>query len=395
MYPRVISEQLSRDLDIVRGASALVVLLAHICQWFVMPLVGLDHFGVKVLVTASHFAVLAFLALSGFVITSSLVNNYSRNGRVDVSAYVRKRLERILVPSISAVLFSVLVAIWIVATEAHGSKSFRTAEDLYVAREFIAISLRDTLASLLLCNGIIPGFETISTNGPLWSLSIEFWLYFLALIAAVGICNFEKEQSAAAMFIALGMLLLFFVTRPMSLGQYVGYWVIGSVLYFHFAGLPWAGKALNLTCFAGGLAVVTAILAGVKLDLVQGVGVGGLVAIPIKAALILIGARAVALLKYCPGLGMFVWLSRSSYTLYVFHFPLLCLVFSLTHQQYLAWSSEQKVTFLFLLGISIIVFSHFLAFIVENKSIGAWIVRRLWKWFRLFIVHLNRHTHVL
>lgn len=96
-----ISPELSQFLDAVRGYAALVVLVAHVVQWFILPVVGAEtpiHYAAGL---TAHLAVLVFFVLSGFVITHSLSVASGKSGAVSAGKWLTSRCIRIVPPHFS------------------------------------------------------------------------------------------------------------------------------------------------------------------------------------------------------------------------------------------------------------------------------------------------------
>lgn len=56
-------------LDAARGLCAIIVFSAHLCQIFVMRLIGPDHLAFQIAGTAARHAVLTFFLISGYLIS--------------------------------------------------------------------------------------------------------------------------------------------------------------------------------------------------------------------------------------------------------------------------------------------------------------------------------------
>ena len=384
----MLEKEESQTLDAIRGMAALVVLLMHAKQWFICPLIGWDHPSVVFTSHLTHFAVLVFFALSGFVITHSLrVNARRNNGRIDAAAYLRSRLSRILPPAIAATLFAVAVAILILGLDMHGADSFRTEHDKWVERESVSIRAKDVVATALLSNGVLAGTKAIGVNPPMWSLSLEFWAYFIALFAACAITglrsrNVGQRSDGWTHLFAFGLLMLPFAARPLDVFQYFFYWTIGALL---FARRIWprpVGWLLGALVVLGGVSLVRCMKLSEDWNLLFENGAAGIWGIPIKGALLVLSALLVPLARRMPTRQLFVRLSRSSYTLYLFHYPLLCLAFSIFHLDYLEWSSVSRGVFLLGLTFGILGGCHWLAGVLEDK--------RGWStWFERLIVKVR------
>src|SRR4051812_40209430 len=73
-------------LDGIRGLAILGVLLLHTNNWGAVP----------ALVPGGHLGVTVFFVLSGFLITSLLLGEHRRYGRIDMRAFYLRRAARLL-----------------------------------------------------------------------------------------------------------------------------------------------------------------------------------------------------------------------------------------------------------------------------------------------------------
>lgn len=154
---RFITGPLSICLDLVRFAAALVVLVCHAAQS------GLYSGRFPDSPLAQHYAVVVFFVLSGLVIAAS-----AQRRRSTLTQYAIARAARILPVSLSALAFS--TAAFLIATGLGGSAMHTdTYGDL---------SLRGTLLPLLFLSESAWGAGPV-WNPPYWSLCYEVWYYAL------------------------------------------------------------------------------------------------------------------------------------------------------------------------------------------------------------------------
>lgn len=85
----------TRRFDVIRGAAAIVVVVAHTAQCFVWRLYGAGSPWEMASGWAARFAVLAFFLLSGRLITASIAANIKRNGSFDPIDYLFSRMARL------------------------------------------------------------------------------------------------------------------------------------------------------------------------------------------------------------------------------------------------------------------------------------------------------------
>lgn len=152
---------MSTLLDIVRSGAALVVLVLHGVQaglytgpWPAMPM-------------AQHYAVVVFFVLSGLVITTSV------QGRpATLRGFAIARAARILPVSLAALAFA--TAAFLLATGlGHSPLHFDS---------YGVLNWRGTITPLLFLNESPFGAGPV-WNPPYWSLSYEVWYYALFAVA--------------------------------------------------------------------------------------------------------------------------------------------------------------------------------------------------------------------
>lgn len=140
-------------LDGLRGlAVALVVLFHADIEWM----------------SGGFLGVSIFFTLSGFLITSLLLAEFERRGRIDLRAFWARRLRRLAPASLAAIVIVVLLATWLsTASEASRIKGDAVAATLYVSNWRFIVA-EHSYADL---------FSAPSPLLHIWSLSIEEQLY--------------------------------------------------------------------------------------------------------------------------------------------------------------------------------------------------------------------------
>lgn len=356
---------LSLKLDVLRGYSALAVLLAHINQWFVLPLTGIETASRYFWNAISHYAVIVFFVISGYVITYSLLQNQRKNGQINNFSFLRSRALRILPPFIAALIFSILVALGIQYFQLHGATGFKTPADLWVARDNVVLNLRDILATAFLSNGVIPGTAAIITNGALWSLSYEVWMYGIALLCAQA-CDCRHGCRWLAILALVGFALLLWDNRLFL--EYAVYWAFGGALLLYSAlQAQWRffPLILGLVALPG---LITCIVSPMRLLPLN----HGALSLPINLFALTLMTGVFWLQqnwKLGPIDRLGIFLSHFSYTLYIIHFPILLLLFSFFHLRFLAWSATERWCFLGSVTLFVLVISCLLARVLENRKL--------------------------
>lgn len=201
---RPIPNEVSAQIDSMRGLAAIVVLLAHCNQIFISPTY---HGLYAIFGVIAQSAVMVFFVLSGFLIGKSLTRNASSASGFSLSRYAVDRANRIFPPLLFAT--AILLALFFLApyTFSTGSNSFIRASE-FMARPGLDLDAMSIAGSLLFLNGLFT--LNIPANAPLWSLSFEVWYY-----VAAGFIFFYQGAKRVIVFAAimctLGALNKFFI----------------------------------------------------------------------------------------------------------------------------------------------------------------------------------------
>ena len=355
----------------LRGWSALVVVLSHAFQVFVLPYLGL--YGWPHLLTSwlACYAVLTFFVVSGFMIALS-VHRHRVPGGFAQWSFFRARFLRIYPPLVASVALCAVIFLVFRSTGLHGSESFRLGGEQFLSRERVEMGLPETVSTLLLVYTVIPRAPgPIQIDGPLWTLTYEWWFYLLAMFASAALIGRRFLLGAVPM---LGVLLLF------------AYSPAGALLWALLA--VWgAGFALACAYLEGLLDRPRAplVFGGIALCAVAGVvAIGGedtlrIVAEPLQR----LGNRAhwtmclVSVAGACV-LGMVIRmrlrglpcgsLADYSYTLYLVHYPLMLLAFGLLHPWLYVHGPMPSAACAVLVSLLVLPVARAIASVVEDRE---------------------------
>jgi peptidoglycan/LPS O-acetylase OafA/YrhL len=317
-----LTERASVHLDMIRGAAALAVLVGHVRGLFFITYHDLlrPSLPLAALYAATglgHQAVIVFFVLSGFFIVSSIADAWERQ-QWSWTVYLVNRIARL-----SLVLAPALVLTWLADRIGQAMNASAWFYHQPLAFYFaVSPSYYDTIqnfiGNLFYLQGIL--VQPFGSNGPLWSLSYEFWYYLLFPLA---LCAFIKRYrlSIRAVCLLLAVFAAWFIGRTIAL--YFLIWLLGGAIAHSSSRQRFP---LRIS-FAGALAII-----------------------PFAAALALSVARpldSVFLTDSIVALGFGVWMyalvrtkegpvwphyaklarlfAGFSYTLYAIHFPLLFL----------------------------------------------------------------------
>jgi peptidoglycan/LPS O-acetylase OafA/YrhL len=319
---RVIPEY-SVHLDAARGAAALLVFVSHLRLFFIQSL-GDPRWGAaqadlsakaSQVATATqdkvgiaHEAVMVFFVLSGFLVGGSVVK-LLKQGRFTWKRYLIHRMVRLWIVFIPALLLGLLLD----TTGLHHLSGYGTIYDVGRSLGLWSPDLQERLrfstfaGNVFFLQGIkVPPF---GTNQPLWSLANEFWYYIafpFAALSFLGSPTFWKRLTSVAAVIAV----LVFVGDRVAI--YFVIWLLGVLAALLPLRIP-----LNLQRAFAGVALVLFLTVNVVARLL---GAGGFLAD-------LSVAVAFFILLY--GLLHLRRPSKISYSLYVTHGPVLCMMSAL------------------------------------------------------------------
>lgn len=285
-------------------------------------------------------AVLGFLLVSGFSICHSLVQ------RPD--GYVRRRFMRIYPLYLAAIVLSV----WV------GSYSTPTGggADGMSPREFEDSSVFQVVANALLLQGALA--RPLFNNGPLWTLSLEWWLYMVAPLMLL-----LKRKHLVCLLIVLAVGNLSWLVVGASLGYYTRtlafanlwflgvFWVIGFWFYLN------RGKKLIAPLV---LILGVWFLTGLNRESLSG---NYQTTLAFSCLILVIGGK----IKWP---GVLDWLGRFlgniSYPLYLIHLPMFAILnrYEIFHRAWL----------MLVLGIAAAIFMH----VVIEKPLRL-MFEKIWK----------------
>ena len=296
----------------IQGLRAIAVLL-----------VVLFHSGVETL-SGGYVGVDVFFVISGFLITTHLLESLEREGRIRFGAFYAKRARRILPASLLVAALTVVAAwIWMSPLLLESVVKDAIATALYVPNYRFALEDTDYLAE-----------ATPSVFQHYWSLGIEeqFYLFWPAVLAVVfWLCRRSERRLMAAMVLLtavsfLACVLLMDISQPWTFFSLpTRAWELGVgglVAMLLRTGAAWLrSPRIGLLAWAGlGSLLVIALVydEGTPFP-------GWTAALPVLAtALMIIGGAAPGRWHATSVLGLapMQFVGAISYSLYLVHWPL-------------------------------------------------------------------------
>ena len=303
----------SSFLDLIRLVSAQVVLGIHLMEWLVAPWLRAEDFAWATALGGA--AVSLFFVLSGLLVTQSVLRAGSSGG-FDLRAYAANRVAR-LYPTllfalgVTVACYGLIRQLGLLGSESYTMPGLEAGFPRLVAQA----KASNVVATGLFLNGMIgvEGFNlgTVGMNGPLWSLSHEFWFYVCAGLAAHGYYN----RSLA------GCLGLALVLAWQALTSNVG-WLVGLAIWCGGAALAFMGRTaprgVTWAMLGVGTAAMITLMAQAQGPMQHAHRMW------LGSASILIVAAGLALTREARPLPSFAKSGADySFTLYAIHWPLV------------------------------------------------------------------------
>ena len=224
-----LTERASVHLDMARGVAALAVLVGHVRGLFFVNYHDLPHHSLLVsafyAVTAlGHQAVVVFFVLSGFFIVSSIADSFEQH-RWSWTAYLVNRITRlslVLIPALTLCLILDRIGMAMTAT---APLYWQPVTNLFTQSVASLETFRNFVGNLFYLQGIL--VDPFGSNGPLWSLSYEFWYY---IIFPFALCAFVKRYrpSTRIVYLLLAIVTTWFVGFQIAL--YFLLWLLGGAI---------------------------------------------------------------------------------------------------------------------------------------------------------------------
>jgi peptidoglycan/LPS O-acetylase OafA/YrhL len=360
-----LAKRTSVHLDLIRGVSAVAVLLYHLRGLFFVDYSFLDHRSAPLTALYAvtgygHQAVMVFFVLSGYFIGTSVMDSVS-GLRWSWRTYLVSRLTRL-----QLVLFPALIlgAIW----DRIGMRLPQAAPLYFDAlyKFYVpSVALRSTVpvffGNLFFLQSIVS--PVFGSNGPLWSLSYEFWYYIVFPLLALAAAAWVGTRYRI-LYAVLALILLWFIGPVVSL--YFLIWLAGAAV----GRLPRIVKSKTPAAVAawGAGLVFAGALAWVRThrlssDLLTDYAVGFCFAAWLYA--LLLGTREDVSPAYAHGAKK---LAGFSYTLYLTHFPALLLLRGLINPQGNWQPDALHLLYALGIGLFILTYAYWVAEFTEART---------------------------
>lgn len=297
-------------LDGVRALAVIVVLLFH---------AGVPGFD------GGYLGVSVFFTLSGYLITSLLVREHDQSGRIALAAFYGRRMRRLLPASVVTVAL-IVVASW--ATDWFEGVSNLRAHvlgSLFQVANWVFLAGDGSYQELL--------EESAGASSPLehfWSLAIEeqfYWVWPMVIFGAFRVVRGRRGQIGfVGAITAVSMAAAPFVA--VVWGADAAYWAtparLAEILLGALLAVVLNGRTVPQRAAALAPAALVALGACVVLFPTAGGPAynGALPLIALGSGALLLGLQADGPVRDVLSIGVFVWIGKVSYGIYLFHWPI-------------------------------------------------------------------------
>lgn len=269
----------------------------------------------------------SFFVVSGYLITALLMREYLSRERIDLPNFWLRRARRLL-PALWLLLGGVLLITWLLAPDAW----LRLREDIWGALFYGT--------NWLYIFREIPYFEQFGRPPllqHLWSLGVEeqfylFWpliLWFLCWSLRVRTVNVKRLVAPLLVLIIVSSALMVFLYNPALDPSRVYYgtdtraagFLVGAVL----AVLLPPGKLFRIPAILAWFALSALLLLYWRLDeFSEFLYNGGFLLTALLTALVMLSAaQPGTLLSKSLGVGLLRWIGTRSYSIYLWHWPIM------------------------------------------------------------------------
>jgi peptidoglycan/LPS O-acetylase OafA/YrhL len=330
----------------VRFFCSQAVVLAHLFVFFQWESGPFNAMG--------SYAVLVFFVLSGFLIAHSITEKCKSNSSYGFSDYLKDRFFRIYPPFVATLVLVFVLDII----------QFEYTEQLYSFKQYLinfSINLLQLqefpLATYINEHYMIEAFRfrVMGTNIPLWTISIEWWLYIFygfLVFYIVKVRRVKMVHWAMLLFLALSPLYYMFITARMDKGLTL-IWFLGALGIT--AQLTEFKNLSRRTLFLSILLLLTGLTCFFKM------GYQGAILIFFLGFYFIMAHKLDTLPIVERSHGIAKFLADYSYSLYLTHYSLILFVMAV-------FRTQKTITEFILIYIFVNLFAMGFAYLFERPS---------------------------
>lgn len=345
-------------LDLLRGVGSLLVFIGHLrALMFLGDKTELNVFGKSLFFITGfgHQAVMIFFVLSGFFIIRSIVKLFERH-EWSFKVYLINRLSRLWIVMISALIiggfFDYFGFVYFQNTLVYQDR----IPFLQTLSSLDNLGIEIFFGNFFFLQNIF--VTTYGSNSPLWSLANEFWYYMIFPPIFIAIMNFRKNKKLKLFLnILLCVALIMMVGKDISL--YFLIWLMGGLSFYLSINYKFSIKIKFIT-FSLLLIVLFLIRIGFQPMLFNDWSLGFVTCLYVAsvASVSEINSNISQIINF---------FSKLSYSLYVFHFPLILFLTASTGYYQQVFSGKLLlIYFIFIIAVFLIV--YLLWYFIERKT---------------------------
>ena len=319
-----------------------------------------------------HEAVMIFFVLSGFLVGGLTLKQWRSTG-VDLRSYFVQRISRIYTVLIPALCIGFVLDLC--GAHFFNGSHIYSNPDAYETNSIkldIAAHLTSFafIANVFMLEGSGGSAPVLGSNGPLWSLAYEWW-YYCIFAATAGGCLLTSKKQACTCLVYVAVLI---VLLPPPLLVWMVLWLLG-ILAFTYAesDLPRPPVSVSFLLFAGAVMfsrLNTHNLSNSNAEVTAYISFAYDFSIGITYALLTVSFYRTKIVL--PFSRIHKHLASFSYSLYLFHFPLLVFAASIGHDllgiDFLQQPDVTHVTIYCILVIIVSVYGYVCAMFTENNT---------------------------
>lgn len=314
--------------DILRGISALLVCANHLRSALFTSYGSLTSSNIfdrlfYFATSLGHQSVIVFFVISGFLIGGAIIKN---KDNFKTGSYSINRLTRLYTVLVPALLLTAIVDYFLSSSHPEALGRYYVQWSSGPTVENYSSSLLTFIGNFFFLQNIF--VSTFGTNSPLWSLSYEFWYYvafpllLIPLLALLKKIKTETHSAAHVALLAIAGLILVLMPFETKVGFLI--WIVGAIIVlFRKRQFPTFLKLVSFVIFI-------ASLLSLKVAPVKDLN-------PHLQDLYLTSTFAFFLITNLNSTYTLIhkiqlitkiinFLSNISFTLYLFHFPLIVLL---------------------------------------------------------------------
>lgn len=329
--------------DLIRGISAVLVLAGHLRSLLFINYNESDKTFFDAifyfLTGLGHQSVIIFFVLSGFFIAKSC----NKNNQFNFRTYIVNRVSRLWTVLIPALIFTYSIdRIGLIYFEENYIYNGSINELLININK--STNLQSFIGNIFyLQNVYVPSF---GSNGPLWSLTNEFWYYILYGLILISVLPHSMTKHK---LISISVIVLIFYILGYQILIYFPIWIMGALV--HIISNKYQITKHNILILIL-LVLMISILSIYKMGYISSISSDYILATIFSLILIQINElnmKSTILKKIAD------YLSKISFTLYLFHLPITILMTSILVEKRTEFNFAGSLIYFFIMILIIII----------------------------------------